>query len=186
VTRPIEILLPDPCLVVLVGAAGSGKTTFATRHFASDEILSSDAYRERLAGDPADQRVTRAAFAALHDDLRRRLAQGRLAVVDATSISARARHALLRASASAGVPAVAIVLDLPIDAVVARNAARRGRVVPEAVVRRHLRDLAAGGSDADLLAEGFASVTRLRTAAELDVARVARAVRRTARTGTTS
>jgi protein phosphatase len=174
VTRTTDIQLPDPCLVVLVGAAGSGKTTFAVRHFAPDEILSSDAYRGRLAGDPADQRATGAAFAALHKDLGRRLAEHRLTVVDATSVTAPARRALLRAAAAAGLPAVAVVLDLPSDLVLARNAARRGRVVPEAAVRRHLRDLAAARQDPDLAAEGFAAVVRLRTPAAVDAVRVTR------------
>ena len=177
-TRPIEIELPDPCLVVLVGAAGAGKTTFAARHFASGKILSSDAYRELLAGDPADQRATRATFAALHRELRRRLAKRRLVVIDATSVTPRARAALLRAARAAGVPAVAVVLDLPPEVVLTRNAARTGRVVPEAAVRRHLRDLAAAGRDGALAVEGFASVVRLRSVAEVDGARVARAAPR--------
>lgn len=164
------IRLPDPCLVVLVGAAGAGKTTFAARHFAPGEILSSDAYRALVAGDATDQRATAAAFTALHRELRRRLAGRRLTVVDATSVQRAARAALLRDAAAAGLAAVAIVLDLPADVVLARNAGRPGtRAVPEEAVRRHLgqlrRALDGNGTDgAGLEREGFAAIVRLRTA----------------------
>ena len=96
VRDPREIRLPDPSLVVLIGAAGSGKSTFAARHFAPDEVLSSDAFRGYVAGDPTDQRATRAAFSALHAALDSRLRRGRLSVVDATSVKPAARSALLR------------------------------------------------------------------------------------------
>ena len=59
-----EIDIADPSLVVLIGAAGAGKSTFAARHFADDEVLSSDRYRRLVSGDEADQAATRAAFAS--------------------------------------------------------------------------------------------------------------------------
>ena len=69
-----SLTLPDPSMVVLIGAAGSGKSTLAAAHFAPDEILSSDAFREVIAGDARDQRATGAAFRALGRALERRLA----------------------------------------------------------------------------------------------------------------
>ena len=90
----VDLVIPDPCLVVLVAAAGAGKSTFAARHFDPAEILSSDAYRARIAGDEADQRATRAAFEQLHRDLEQRLADRRLTVVDATNVERSARLAL--------------------------------------------------------------------------------------------
>lgn len=166
--RVVEI--PDPSLVVLIGAAGAGKTTFASRHFKPSEILSSDAYRALIAGDEADQRATRAAFRRLHRDLAARLDAGQLTVVDATNVEAPARRSLLRLAGSAGVDAVAIVLDLPETVVLARNAARSGRVVDEAVVQRHLARLRLGidGERAAILAEGFATVAVFRVPDELD------------------
>ncbi len=172
----IELRLPDPCLVVLVGAAGSGKTTFAARHFAPAEVLSSDAFRAQIAGDPSDQRATGPAFAALHGALRQRLTHGLLTVVDATSVSAADRRPLLRASAETGMAAVAIVLDLPEAVVLARNGSRGRLAVPEEAVRRHLARLAGSLRGPGLGHEGFARVLVLRDAAEVDAVQVVRVV----------
>ena len=173
-----EIRLPDPCLVVLLGAAGSGKSTFAARHFAPDEVLSSDRFRALVAGDAADQRATRPAFAALHRALRQRLAAGRLTVVDATSVTPRARDALLRDAAAAGVPAVAIALDLPRNEVLARNRGRVGSaVVPQDAVLAQLDNLDRSLAGDRLWHEGFAGVVRLATVNEVDAVRIVRQAR---------
>ena len=178
----VVLRLPEPCLVVLVGAAGAGKSTLAARLFSPDDVLSSDAHRAYVAGNEADQRATRTAFSILHRRLAQRLAEGRSAVVDATNVQAHARRSLLRRAAAHGVPAVAIVLDLAAVEVLGRNAARPGRRVPEAVVRRQLDDLArsigegANGAAAPmargLAAEGFAAVHVVRSSAELDALEV--------------
>jgi protein phosphatase len=171
-----EIRLPDPCLAVLVGAAGAGKSTFAARWFRPEEILSSDAYRGLVAGDPTDQAATRPAFAALHRDLRRRLRRGLLAVVDATSVTPAARAALLRVAADTSTPAIAIILDLPVELVLARNAARPGgRAVPEPAVHRQLRLLRPALEPGQLQREGFVAAWTLRSAEAVDTVRVTRA-----------
>jgi protein phosphatase len=161
--------IPDPCLVVLIGAAGAGKTTFAARHFQPAEILSSDGYRAMIGANEGDQSVTRAAFGRLHRDLTRRLGSGLLTVVDATNLESHARQALLQRARAAGVAAVAIVLDLPAAVVQAQNVARAGRVVDGAVVQRHLARLrgAIDGPGGALLTEGFASITVFRDPVEL-------------------
>lgn len=170
------IAIPDPSLVVLVGAAGAGKTIFAARHFDPSEVLSSDAYRALIAGNEADQRATRAAFGRLHRDLDRRLGEGRLTVVDATNVERAARRALLARAQAARIPAVAIVLDLPADIILAQNAARSRRVVGETTVRRHLARLRSivNGPGAGLRAEGFSQVVVLRDPVELETVRVIR------------
>ena len=163
----MRIQLPEPSLVVLVGAAGSGKSTFAARHFAPNQVLSSDGFRAAVSGDAGDQRVTRTAFSILHRELARRLAARRTTLVDATSVTAYARRGLVRLATAAGIPAVAIVLALPRQLVLARNATRDGRIVPEEAVGRQLDDLDRSlRRGLDL--EGFEAVHVLRTAAEVD------------------
>jgi protein phosphatase len=168
------IAIPDPSLVVMVGAAGAGKSTFAARHFDPGEVLSSDAFRAHLSGNEADQRRTRTAFSILHREVVRRLAAGRLVVVDATNIEGHARRALLARARSAGVPAIAIVLALPADAVHKRNASRSGRVVPASVVARHLDRLETVLGDDAIASEGFAAVHVLRSITAIDEALVER------------
>lgn len=168
------IAIPDPSLVVLVGAAGAGKSTFAARHFRAEEILSSDAFRAIVGRGGSDQAATRTAFSALHRALTRRLDAGGLAVVDATNVERHARNALVRRARAARVPAVAIVLDLPPRLVVARNTARPERSVDPAVVRRHLAMLRRAIDRGLLERERFDVVYRIREAAEADAVEIVR------------
>jgi predicted kinase len=181
--RTVDIDIADPSLVVLVGSAGAGKSTFAARHFAPEEILSSDRFRAMVSGDEANQAATKAAFVALHAVLERRLADGRLTVIDATSIEPSARRALTARAAAAGIPTIAIVLDMPAATVIARNAARPARVVDMDVVRRHLGRLRTSldGPDPIIEREGFASVVILRGPLEVDRLTIRRVPAPTAR-----
>lgn len=162
------IVLSDPSLVVLVGAAGAGKTTFAARHFEMAEVLSSDAFRAVIAGDEADQRATRPAFAILHREVERRLRDGRLTVVDATNVEAYARRSLLVRARAVDVPAAAIVLHLPAATVHRQNAERVARVVDPAVVERHLAAVRATVDGDRLADEGFDPIVVLHSIAELE------------------
>lgn len=167
------ILVPDPSLVLLVGAAGAGKTTFAARHFASDEVLSSDAYRAQVSGDEGDQSVSHVAFRILHRELERRLADRRLTVVDATNVAAGNRRQLIRRARAAGVPVVALVLAPPAPVVLGRNAARARRV-DEDVVRHQLERVERAAADGVLTGEGCAAVWILRQADAIDAVTVVR------------
>ncbi len=136
--EPVTIDLPADSLVVLVGAAGSGKTTFARRHFEPGRILSSDDFRALVADDAADQDATADAFRALHAVTRARLRRGLLTVIDATNVRFASRESLLSTAARYRRPAIAIALDLPLETCLARNAARSDRApVPDHVVREH-------------------------------------------------
>ncbi len=159
------LVIPDPSLVVLVGAAGAGKSTLAARLFAPDEIVSSDALRAVVSGDEDDQTASKLAFRILHRTVDRRLGAGRLTVVDATNLAASARRPLIRRAQGLGFPAAAIVLDLDAETVLAQNAARRRTVDPD-VVDRHLAAIRTTVDGGLLTLEGFDPVVILRSPLE--------------------
>lgn len=140
---PVVAGLPEAALVLLVGPAGAGKSTWAAARFSPSEILASDAFRELVAGDAADQSANADAFKVLHLVAAARLRRGLRVVVDATNLTEGARRSLLRAAHKGGRPAVAIVFDLSLARCLWQNASRPHGRVPEAVVRRHHRELAA-------------------------------------------
>jgi protein phosphatase len=168
------LALPADALVLLVGAAGSGKTTFAARHFAPTEVLSSDAMRAMVADDPTDQRATDDAFRLLHLALELRLRRRRLTIVDATNVEAWARGQLIDIASRSRRPAVAIVLDLPLEVCLERNLRRTDRHPPPAAIRRQQRWL--HSSIPTMRNEGFVAVHVLRTVREVDATRIERVV----------
>ncbi len=168
----MEIKIPELSLVVLIGASGSGKSTFARRHFGEYEVLSSDVCRALVGDDENDQGVTKEAFEVLHFIARKRLEQGRLVVVDATNVQAEARRPLLALAKAHHVIPVAIVLDMPERLCHERNAGRPGRDFGPHVVRNHSHELRR--SLKRLKREGFRQITVLDSPERLDEVTLAR------------
>src|SRR5262252_1918558 len=104
-----EIDVPELSLVVLIGASGSGKSTFARTRFAPTEVISSDFCRGLVADDENDQSASADAFDLLHFIAAKRLAAGRLTVIDATNVQRESRRQLLAIAKEHDVLAVAIV-----------------------------------------------------------------------------
>jgi len=131
-----ELALPELSLVCLVGVSGSGKSTFARKHFGRYEVISSDQCRGLVADDENDQAATDAAFEVLHFIAGKRLDAGRLTVVDATNVQGDSRRQLVALARAHDVLPVAIVLDLPERVCIDRNAGRPDRNFGDSVVRR--------------------------------------------------
>ncbi|WP_030857526.1 polynucleotide kinase-phosphatase [Streptomyces sp. NRRL S-37] len=161
----------DLSLVVLVGASGSGKSTFARRHFKPTEVISSDFCRGLVADDENDQSASRDAFDVLHYIAGKRLAAGRRTVVDATNVQQDGRRQLIELARTYDVLPIAIVLDVPEQVCAERNAARTDRAdMPRRVIQRHTRELRR--SLRHLEREGFRKVHVLRGVEEVDHATV--------------
>ncbi|MFF7023400.1 polynucleotide kinase-phosphatase [Streptomyces klenkii] len=170
-TAKRTLAVTDLSLVVLIGATGSGKSTFARKHFKPTEVISSDFCRGLVADDENDQSASGDAFDVLHYIAGKRLAAGRLTVVDATNVQAEARRQLVRVAREHDVLPIAIVLDLPEEVCAARNAGRSDRAgLPRHVIQRHRRELRR--SLRGLEREGFRKVHVLRSAEEVEAAEV--------------
>src|SRR5689334_20038223 len=111
----------DLSLVVLIGASGSGKSTFARRHFKSTEVISSDFCRGLVSDDENCQEATNDAFAVLQHVASLRLARGLLTVVDATNVQEEARGPLVKLARDHDVLPVAVVLKTPEEVCHGRN-----------------------------------------------------------------
>jgi protein phosphatase len=167
-----ELAVPGLSLVVLVGVTGSGKSTFARAHFRPTEVISSDFCRGLVCDDENDQAATPDAFDLLHFIAGKRLAAGRLTVVDATSVQAEARRPLVALAREHDVLPVAIVLDLPERLCAARNASRPDRDFAAQVIRRQHDQLRRGLRG--LRREGFRTVHVLTSEDEVAAATVTR------------
>lgn len=134
--RMVTMEIPEGALVVLIGPAGSGKSTFARRHFRATEIVMSDQCRALVADDENDQVATDAAFEVLHLIAAKRLEAGRLTVIDATNVQPESRRPLIDLAQMHHRPAVAVVFDLPVNLCVERNILRVDRTIVREVIRR--------------------------------------------------
>ena len=159
------LTIPDLSLVVLVGASGCGKSTFARSHFSPFEVLSSDFCRGLVSNDENDQAATKDAFEALHFLAAKRLARGLLTVVDATNVQPEARKPLVELARRFHVLPVAIVLDVPERVCEARNRERADRAFGAHVIRQQRSQLQK--SLRFLQKEGFRHVHVLRSEAEI-------------------
>ncbi|MBB6349302.1 polynucleotide kinase-phosphatase [Nonomuraea muscovyensis] len=162
------IRVPELSLVVLVGVSGSGKSTFAARHFKPTQIISSDYCRGLVSDDETDQSATPAAFDLLHHIVGVRLSRGLLTVVDATNVQYPARKALIDLARSHDVLADAIVLDVPEEVAIERNATRPDRDFGAGVVVRQRKELRRSLSK--ISKDGFRRVHVLRGLDEIDAA----------------
>jgi protein phosphatase len=140
-TGPRRLSIPSPSLVVLIGASGSGKSTFARTHFLRTEVISSDFCRGLVSDDENNQAVSADAFDLVHYIAAKRLKRGLLTVIDATNVQREGRAQLIRLAREHHALPVAIVLNVPERVCRERNATRPDRDFGPHVIRRQAEQL---------------------------------------------
>ena len=130
--------IPDPALVVLVGAAGSGKSTWAAARYRTEEVVSSDALRGVIGSGPHDLDASDEAFALLEQIVGARLSRGLTTVVDTLGLDRARRTRWLALARERRLPAVLVLLDTP-DVECRRRNAARDRPVPAPALAGQLR-----------------------------------------------
>jgi protein phosphatase len=168
----MKIEIPDFCLVLLIGASGSGKSTFARKHFVPSEIVSSDTCRGLVSDDENDQAATADAFELLHTIVGLRLRRRKLTVIDATNVRAEDRKQAIAVARQWHALPAAIVVNPGEDICHARNKLRPDRAFGPHVVRNQTSALRRGLHG--LKREGFGHIYVLNSVAEIDAARVDR------------
>ena len=168
----MTITLPELSLVLLIGPSGCGKSTFARRHFKPTEVLSSDHCRGLVSDDENDQSATKPAFEVLRFIAAKRLAAGRLTVIDATNVQRESRKSLLELAREYHVIPAAIVFDLPEHICLERNRTRTDRDFGPHVIHTQRKDLLRDLRH--LQRDGFRYIHTFRSVSEVDEAQITR------------
>jgi alkanesulfonate monooxygenase SsuD/methylene tetrahydromethanopterin reductase-like flavin-dependent oxidoreductase (luciferase family)/predicted kinase len=130
-------VIPDPALVVLVGAAGSGKSTWAAQHYLPAEIVSSDRLRAVVGSGEHDLDASDEAFALLDQIVAARTSRRLTTVVDTLGLSADRRLGYLALARRGRLPAVVVLFDIG-GAVCRERNRTRDRSVPATVLDAQL------------------------------------------------
>lgn len=168
----MKLTIPELSLVVLIGASGSGKSSFARKHFKATEVISSDFCRGLVSDDENDQAATKDAFEILHYIAAKRLAVGKLTVIDATNVQPEDRKPLVQLAKEYHCLPVAIVLNLPEQLCNDHNLSRSDRNFGSHVVRRQSQNLKR--SLRHLQREGFRHIHILNSLEDVEAAIIER------------
>jgi alkanesulfonate monooxygenase SsuD/methylene tetrahydromethanopterin reductase-like flavin-dependent oxidoreductase (luciferase family)/predicted kinase len=139
-------------VVVLAGASGSGKSTWAAGHYRAAEVISSDALRAVVGSGERDLDASADAFSLLDQIGAARTRRGLTTVIDTLGLDPVRRRGYRELAARAGLPAVVVIFETPAALCRDRNRAS-ATPIPATVLDgqlRRMRDV-----PAEIAAEGW-------------------------------
>lgn len=123
---------------VMVGAPGSGKSTYATKTFPNAVVVSSDATREKLYGDAEVQGNWAEIQAEMTRMIKQAAAAGKDVIVDATHYRKQYRDASQTLLKDNGYELItAVVVDKSLEICLKQNSARDRKVPVEVIQNMH-------------------------------------------------
>lgn len=146
-------------IIVMVGAPGSGKSTFVEKYKSTHpemEFLSSDALRAVFGKNENDQTVSAQVFRHMENQVDQLLHSNKDVCIDATNMHRKARKPWVDLAKKHGARLEAYVFIVDKDILIARNkkrGAEGGRDVPADVIERMLNNYVAPSKE-----EGFDAV----------------------------
>lgn len=162
----MELSIPKLSLVLLIGVSGSGKSSFAKKHFGRYEIVSSDECRGIVSDDANNQAATHDAFELFNFIISKRLKSGLLTVADATNVQQESRKKLIDLARSFHALPTAIVFNMPQELCEERNGRRTDRTISRRTLQRQMQDLKQALRG--LKREGFVKIHILRSEEEVN------------------
>ena len=133
----MELRLPAPSVLVLIGPSSAGKTTWAHEHFDENEVVSSDALRAMVGIDNTDQAAGTVAFDILDQVVAERTRRRLTTVVDTTGLDSGNRARWIALAHTNDLPIHAIIFDVESEVLMNRNSAR-ARPLPKAALTRQM------------------------------------------------
>lgn len=123
-----------PVMILMVGPAGSGKSTYVRENFPGYAVLNADSIRLDLTGDESNQERNPEVFSVMRRRLAKFLRSGQSAVVDNTNVKQPSRTELYEIAKAFDARIEAHVMQTDLAMCLRRNAGRT-RVVPDDVIK---------------------------------------------------
>lgn len=128
--------MQNKIVMVLIGAAGCGKSTY-TEQFPSYSVINQDTIRAELCGDASDQSKNGEVFKTAISRLHKELNAGNSVIWDNTSRNPKMRKLVVDIAKQHQAKLIAVFFKTPLEVCLERNSKRLRQVPPEIIKKQY-------------------------------------------------